>query len=234
MRAFFPDGKRWTPGVDRHGVAYQGPEPEGLTWKLSLPEMAFICASLDTAYTAKEENDFSALTVWGVFSLNQLPKVMLLDAWEERLEFHDLVKKVLKTCRRRKIDALLVEAKASGLSVVQEVTRLMSPEEWSVYPVSPEGDKVARMHSVVPLFSGGLVYAPDRQWAENVIDRVTMFPRGASRDTGDTVSQGLNWMRKRGLLSLGSEATADDEASRSLAAMRQTENAGLGDDIGGF
>lgn len=51
----------------------------------------YIVASLDTAYTTKEQNDYSALTVWGTFR-NQYgePKVMLIDAWRKRLSLHGM------------------------------------------------------------------------------------------------------------------------------------------------
>jgi hypothetical protein len=40
------------------------------TWmeESGYPPMDYIIASIDTAYTTKQENDFSAMTVWGVFS----------------------------------------------------------------------------------------------------------------------------------------------------------------------
>jgi hypothetical protein len=39
------------------------------TWmEESYPPFDYIIASIDTAYTTKTENDFSAMTVWGVFS----------------------------------------------------------------------------------------------------------------------------------------------------------------------
>jgi phage terminase large subunit-like protein len=101
----------------------------------------------------KTENDFSALTIWGVFSTDPdavasrvhrmptagrststarstdgAPKVMLMHAWQERLELHELVEKVAKSCKRLKVDKLLIEDKAAGHSVAQELRRLYSAE----------------------------------------------------------------------------------------------------------
>ena len=49
---------------------------------------------------------------------------MLMNAWAERLELHDLVEKVAATCRRMRVDKLIIENKAAGHSVAQELRRL--------------------------------------------------------------------------------------------------------------
>jgi phage terminase large subunit-like protein len=57
------------------------------------------------------------------------------------------------------------------------------------------GDKVARLQSVQPLFSQGLIYAPDKTFADLVIDEVAVFPNGAYDDLTDTVSYALRYLR---------------------------------------
>lgn len=194
------------------------------------PDFEFLVTSVDTAYTEKEENDWCAATTWGVWrDRARLPRLMLVEAWEEHLELHALVQRVLDTCRRRKVDACLVEAKASGLSCIQEMRRLMRKGEFSVYGIDPKGDKVARMHAVVPLFADGLVYAPDKQWAQMVIDRVTTFPKGKRRDVPDTVSQALTWLRKSGIITLREEA--QDEQYEALVLRGRSGESGLPYDV---
>jgi predicted phage terminase large subunit-like protein len=100
---------------------------------------------------------------------------------------------------------LLVEAKASGISIIQEIRRLTRAEEWVTVPINPQGDKVARMNAVVPMFAGNLIYAPERRWSDMVIDEVTTFPRATHDDLSDTVSQAISYMRKIGLAELASE-----------------------------
>src|SRR5882724_80215 len=101
------------------------------------PPFEYIVASLDGAYTEEEKNDPSALTVWGIFqNENGYNRAMLIHAWEKRLEFsgpridilpgeHEslyrrrcmpdwgLIEWVADTCKRFKVDQLLIEAKAS-------------------------------------------------------------------------------------------------------------------------
>ena len=227
------------------------------TWmEDAYPPFDFIIASLDTAYTAKQENDFSACTVWGVFSGDystmraenfvnargrfksnaeeaarfdegvrirdmleynpeSVPRVMLIAAWQEKLELSDLVTKVAASCRKWKVDKLLVEGKASGLSVAQEIRRLHGNEDWSVQIIDPKSlDKLARVYSIQHLFSEGMIYAPDRGWADKVIQQCEVFPKGKNDDLVDTVSQALRHLRETGLLVRAPERMAEIDAGR--------------------
>jgi predicted phage terminase large subunit-like protein len=211
-------------------------------WQLweaeAFPNMEYVIAALDTAYTTKTENDLSALTIWGVFSggdqkaqatrtispdgevisaikrtySEEHPKVMLMWAWQERMELHDLVKKVEETMRRFKVDKLLIENKAAGISVSQEIRRLYGHEDWAVQLVDPKGqDKLARLYSIQHLFAEGMIYAPDRSWADMVINQTAVFPKGKHDDLVDTVSMGVRHLRELGLLVRNAEWTSDVE-----------------------
>jgi predicted phage terminase large subunit-like protein len=224
------------------GQLQQRPEPRGggiikrEWWQLwehdAYPAMDFIVASLDTAYTTKAEGDYSALTIWGVFSgdvmarsvksedgteraySQQHPRVMLMTAWAERLELHELVQKVAQTCRQMKVDRLIIENKAAGHSVAQEIRRLFGHEDWAVLLVDPKSqDKLARLYSVQHLFAESMIFAPDRAWADKVITQVGAFPRGKHDDLVDTVSQALRHMRELGMLTRGEEWTAQMQDS---------------------
>lgn len=221
-------------------------EPEGF------PQMDFIVASLDTAYTTKQENDYSALTVWGIFygnrettttrsanrygkeiidstlsefrsNLDAIPKVMLMTAWQERLELHDLVKKVGDTCRKLQVDKLLVENKAAGHSVAQEIRRLYNHESWAVQLHDPKSvDKLSRLYSVQHLFAEGLIFAPERSWADMVINQVANFPKGTHDDLVDTVSMALRHLRDLGLLVRSPERMAAIDDAKQISA-RQSD-----------
>jgi predicted phage terminase large subunit-like protein len=212
--------KLW-PAIGYEEYAEAGRRGEPGYRPARFPDFEFLCTSVDTAYTEKEENDWCACTTWGVWrDRARLPRLMLVEAWKEHLEMHALVRRIIETCQRRKVDACLIEAKANGLSVIQEIKRLTREGLFHVYPIDPDGDKVARMHSVVPLFSGGLIFAPDRAYAQMVIDDVSNFPKGKSRDIADTVSQALRWLRKTGMAKLNSEA--EDEEYQSLVFRGQS------------
>lgn len=255
------------------GQLQQRPEPKGggvikrewwQPWdNPNYPEMDLIIASLDTAYTEKTTNDFSAMTVWGVFSgqaarpaenfikrngrefklesnvdasdrfdqalavklklgLRQqyeaFPRVLAMYGWQSRLELHELVKKVAWTCREFKVDKLLIENKAAGHSVAQELRRLFGHEQWGVQLVDPKGqDKLARLYSISHLFEEGLIHAPDTKWADELITQVSQFPKGKHDDLVDTVSMGVKHLRDIGVLVRQPEWAADLDAGRAHA-----------------
>jgi predicted phage terminase large subunit-like protein len=118
------------------------------------------------------------------------------------------VLKVHDTAKRNKVDLLLIEAKATGISIAQEQRRLFAHEPWAIEMENPDRDKTARLTSTVGLFTDGAVFAPNTAWAQMVIDEVGAFrPGGASRDDlTDTASQALNHLRRQGLLELAEEA----------------------------
>ena len=162
---------------------------DGSVQRLKLPAFSFVLAFLDGAqYTAKEQNDPRALVTLGVFSDEQtdMPAVMVIHAWERRLAINDLVVQVNNDCARRQVDVLLIENKATGISVQQELMRLFAKTpNYGVEMLRPrEGDgtapaKIARAHSVVPVFSEGMVWYPNTSWrTEMVMDQATIFPRG--------------------------------------------------------
>ena len=248
------------------GQHQQEPAPRGgevikaAWWELwaeeDYPPFDYIIASLDTAYTSKQENDFSALTVWGIFSSDysairannfvnargrfknnseeaasfdegvrirdlldhnpeSVPRVFLMGAWQEKLELAALVDKVAQSCRNFRVDKLLVEGKASGLSVAQEIRRLHGNEDWAVQIINPGAlDKLARVYSIQHLFSEGMIYAPDRTWADKVIRQCEVFPKGKNDDLVDTVSQALRHLRETGLLVRAPERMAEIDAGR--------------------
>ena len=213
-------------------------------WSASeYPPIEYIVAALDTAYTTKSENDPSALTVWGVFSasgtqeatrmvdrygrpietasasqseaLGATAKVMLMYAWQDRLEIGDLVVKVEEICARMKVDTLLIENKAAGHSVAQELRRVFNSAKFGVQMYDPKTlDKVARLYSIQHIFSEGMVFAPNQDWAEMVIRQTSSFPRGAHDDLVDTVSMGLKHLRDVGMLTRAPERMAEIEDSR--------------------
>lgn len=208
-------------------------QPDG-----KFPPLEYIVASLDSAYTEKQENDPSAFTVWGVFRDKQNNgKIILMHAWQKRLELHGpevprlpgeqnaayfkrasqewgLVEWVAHTCKRFKIDKLLIESKASGISVAQEIRRLYANEAWGVQLIDPKNqDKVARAYSVQHIFADGLIYAPEREWADMVIDQMAAFPKAAHDDLTDTATQAIKHLREVGLAIRREEKTAAEQAA---------------------
>lgn len=175
------------------------------------PACEYIIASLDCAYTEKTENDYSALTIWGAFrDRNDMPKAILMNAWRDRLTIHELVEKVTATCKKFRVDKLLIEAKASGISVFQEIRRLHSHEGFGVQLVDPKGgDKIARAYACQAFFSDEMIFAPDREWSDMVITEMASFPRAPHDDLVDSCTMALKHFRDAGLLIHGAEMATD-------------------------
>lgn len=146
----------------------------------------FTLASLDTAFKEKEENDYSALTVWAVYDHPKTGqrRVMLTDAWHKKLPLHgkhvpriagETEKTYLKrasrdwglcewitfTCNKRGVERLVIEDSARGHDTAMEIQRLFMNEKWGVVlePVKG-GDKWDRAQAVVDIFTDDMVWAP--------------------------------------------------------------------------
>jgi len=208
------------------------------------PAFEYLLGSLDTAYTEKHENDPSALTIWGVFrNQHGATRLMLCYAWEGWAAFHELVHSVNWMCDARwkpdvktigaetigllqklprfPVHKLIIESKASGISVGQELSRLFGNQgAYSIELLDPKqlggGDKVARLHSVEALFESGMVYAPATRFAEKVIDQAAKAPRAEHDDLTDTLSQALRYLRLRGLIARSEEHAADFAQAAAL------------------
>lgn len=169
------------------------------------PPCEFILGSLDTAYTEDEENDPSALSIWGIFRDRAgNPNIILMYCWAERMAIHELVSRVGYDCKKYKVDRLLIEDKAAGHSVSTELSRLFGSFDFAIQLIDPRTgfikspDKVARLQTVVHLFAEGLVYAPDKTWVDEMIQQCATVPRALHDDLADSMSQALIWLRRSG------------------------------------
>lgn len=237
--------KQVTPPHAWAGQFQQSPEPRGGAiikrewWQLwkepRFPPFEFVVASVDTAYTDKEENDACAMSIWGLFrDESGNPKVMLVWAWEERVPFSQLLQKIINTCVPSlsekghptfPVDKILIEAKAAGLSAAQEIHRLVRHTgRVGVEVINPskQGDKVARVIAIEHLFTDGMIYAPDRLFADKMINQCAVFPKGSKDDLVDTMSQALRYLRDHGLALRREEysVVAEDELMYREAASR--------------
>jgi len=102
-------------------------------------------------------------------------------------------------------DMVIVEAKASGMPLTDELRRTGIPG--MNYTPSKGRDKVTRMHTVAPLFEAGMVWAPDKKFADEVIDECASFPMGDYDDFVDSMTMALIRFRQGGFISLAGEET---------------------------
>jgi len=177
-------------------------------WKKeNLPECDYILQSWDTAYTVSQTSDYSACTTWGVFSGEGGYNLILLDSFRERLTFPELKNAAISLYNEHQPDLVLVEAKASGLSLVQELMRTGLP----ITPFNPKKlDKLARVHSITPLFEAGRIWAPDTDATEAVVSQCAAFPNTKHDDLVDSLSQALLRLRKGWMVSHHQDAPYEE------------------------
>lgn len=183
------------------------------------PRCDYVIQSWDTAFEVKNNSDYSACTTWGVFyneDEDDTPQVILLDAFKERMTFPDLKTAALKHWKEWEPDAFIVEKKAAGAPLIQELRAMGIPVQ--EFSPSRGNDKLVRLNAVADLFSSGKVWAPDTRWAREVIEEMAAFPVGEHDDFVDTATQALLRFRQGGFILLDSDEQDDRTFTRRRAA----------------
>lgn len=189
-----------------------------------MPVCEHIFLSYDTAFSEKDMTSaaFSAMTRWGVFWHEQRQRycLMALGRWFDRVGYDELRKMAKHWDKEYEPDAHLIEKKATGITLIQDMRRALPSKIRSYSPGKGE-DKVSRAHSVSPMFESGLVYIPNKKWASNhektgLIDYVAAFPNGSppSADLTDTVTQAAIYLRNGYWVSHPDDDDFDTEESK--------------------
>ena len=170
--------------------------------KEQIPPVDYIMQSYDTAFSKKETADYSAITTWGVFQPEEggADHIILLDAQRGRWNFPELKETALEEYNYWEPDMVLIEAKATGTPLTDELRNMGIPVV--NYTPSKGRDKVTRMHMVAPIFESGKVWAPEKKFAEDLIEECAAFPYGEHDDFCDSMSMALIRFRKGGFLRL--------------------------------
>ena len=173
--------------------------------KEKAPPVSYIMQSYDTAFSKKETADYSAITTWGVFKPDEYgpDSIILMDAQRGRWDFPELKAKALEEYKYWEPDMVLIEAKATGTPLTDELRNIGIPVV--NYTPSKGKDKHTRMHMVAPIFESGKVWAPEKRFSEEVIEECAAFPNGDHDDYCDSMSMALIRYRKGGFLRLDSD-----------------------------
>ena len=154
-----------------------------------LPSFQRKLHSWDTAFKDKTQNDYSVCTVWGEAQNGYY----LLDVWRGRVEFPELKRVAVALYERDIPDVVIVEDKASGQSLIQELQR---NTRIPVLPVKVDINKVARANSATPMIEAGRVFLPESApWLFDYIEELSAFPNAAHDDQVDSTTQALSYMR---------------------------------------
>ena len=186
----------------------------------SPPPVEFTIQVWDTAHDTKSHNDYSACVTMGVFFNEEKNRheIILLNALKGRYEFPELKKKCLEHYKEWEPDCLLIEKKAAGAPLIQELRRMdMYVEEYSPSrgKAGVSNDKRARVNAVAPLLFDGVVWAPDMRWSHELINECAEFPNGEHDDYVDCVTMALMRFRRGGFVSLSDDSKEDERYFRA-------------------
>lgn len=190
------------------------------------PKLEYIIQSYDCATSDKTHNDPTGSITFGVFKpMDGGMCVMVLDCWQEHLQYPDLRPKVIDEFEtvygegrdRKLVDTILVEDKSAGISLIQDLQRAHLP----VHAYNPgRADKIQRLSIVANIIKAGRVWIPEssnrkgfvRDWAEGMVSQVCSFPDGTVHDEFvDCISQGLRYLRDAGWISIDAQPRQEIE-----------------------
>jgi len=211
LKAELPVSK-WEAQYQQNPTSEEGAIVKRDQWQIwphdDPPDCSYVIQSWDTAFEKTNRSDYSACTTWGVFSHpdkhgNLKQNIILLNAFKERMEFPELKKAAFEMWTEWQPDTLIVEKKAAGAPLIYEMRKMGIP--LSEYTPGKGNDKIARVNSISDLFASGIVWCPDKRWAEEVVEEMASFPNGDHDDLVDSSSQALIRFRQGGFISIDSD-----------------------------
>jgi len=203
---------KWNAQYQQNPTSEEGAIIKRDSWRIwredHAPHCSYIIQSWDTAFEKHNRADFSACTTWGVFYRDnedgrEVANVMLLDAFKDRMEFPTLKRTVYEMWKEWNPDTLLIEKKAAGAPLVYEMRKMGIPI--SEYTPTRGSDKIARVNAISDMFASGMIWCPDRRWAEEVMEEVASFPNGDHDDLVDSTTQALMRFRQGGFITAPSD-----------------------------
>lgn len=202
------------------------------------PKLLRTIQSLDTAFEAKDTNNYSAILTFGLFAdHNKINSLILLNLWRGKVEYpdlRDLCKNLyddyrndgtldIKPDGHHRVDIMLVEAKASGASLVQDLRR----GGINAHKFIPDkyGDKMQRVRLASSLIAEGLIHLPMmppdfkryRPMSETLLHLCKTFPNTDSRDVVDCLSQIILHLMASGILTHPFDKNVMDSMKRTPA-----------------
>ena len=188
------------------------------------PKLEYVLQSYDCATSDKTYNDPTGSITFGVFKpMDGGMCVLILDCWQEHLQYPDLRPKVLDEFEvaygegreKKLVDVVLVEDKSAGISLIQDLQRAGLPAR----AYNPgRADKTMRLNLVSPLIARGRVYLPEstqrpgvaRSWCDPMLAQLCAFPNATHDDYVDALSQALRVLRDMGMIGIDPVSNDDD------------------------
>jgi len=146
------------------------------------PKFSRIIQVVDSAIKDGKQNDYTV-----ILTLGQLDGCLYeIDQWRDKVQYPALKKAVELNYKKHKPSAVVIEDKASGTQLIQELSAL--------YPIKSASailDKVQRAGTLADCMSVGRIYLKKGEDRNNItVSEMASFPSGAHDDIVDAFAYG--------------------------------------------
>jgi predicted phage terminase large subunit-like protein len=171
-------------------------------WEADDPPICdFVIQTYDTAFSTANTADNSVIQTWGVFTYYEedeetgrevaIPNIILLGNNYGRYEYPDLRRLSQELFNDYKPDICIIEKKASGQSLIQDLKRSRIP----ILEYLPDRDKISRVYAASPYFENGQVWVPNTDWGNALVDELLQFPNARHDDMVDACTMAVMYIR---------------------------------------
>ncbi|WP_395877440.1 phage terminase large subunit [Ehrlichia muris] len=150
-----------------------------------------ITQSWDTASSSNKKSNYSVCTTWS-YKNNCF---FLLEVYKVKLEYQQLKQAIINLANHWKPNAILIEKKASGLQIIQELSSISTT---SIIGIVPTANKVTRFYKIIPIFESRKIFLPyDSPWLSDFEQELLSFPNTQNDDQIDSMTQYLHWFNNK-------------------------------------
>ena len=189
-------------------------------WEYSEPPSCdFIIQTYDTAFSTRTTADFSVIQTWGIFDMPEEDyegreywgsNLILLGNTRGKFEYPDLRKISQELYNEYKPDVCIIEKKASGQSLIQDLRRSGLP----VMEYNPDKDKVSRVYAASPMLESGRVWLPEgKRWSDELVEELITFPHGRNDDQVDALVMAVHYMKESWRLGHPDDPSWEDDVN---------------------